>query len=71
MRTFVNIMKWMLLVVIVSIAIVSMIMVAGEDIADRPMSIAEFFGLKLLAIILLAGCYFSIRILYKKNLLPE
>lgn len=51
--------------------ILSIIVLAGEDIPGEPMSDAKFYGTKIAAIVSFALCLLTGRYLNRKGMLPD
>jgi hypothetical protein len=64
-------MKWVYMTVIVFWGILSFILMCGEDTPDNPMTMLEFFELKVLAVVSFGLCLLTARWLDRKGLLPD
>ena len=66
-----RIIQWAFLAVIIFWGTFSLIVLAGEESADSPFTLGQFFLLKSAAAINLVGCYKSAQWLHRKGFLPK
>lgn len=63
--------QWAILTALATIGFFAFLLLAGEDTPDNPMSLSQFFTIKLMGMAILAGCLAAGKWCGSKGLLPQ
>lgn len=63
--------QWAIMTALTLVGFFAFLLLAGEDTPENPMSLTQFFTIKLIGLALLAGCCKVGQALHRKGMLPE